>query len=158
MNRRAIPGVNSLADKHPDLMKMWSEKNGKTPYDVLCNSYYWATWHCTVCEGEFNAYVIDMVNGKECPYCSDERVLPGFNSFKVKHPDLMAEWMYSNNYAICDPDTINDVCDTHVWWICLKEKTHFYVMTPRDRLIYKKRGKEACPYCKGRRRKKRHFI
>lgn len=227
LNRRAIPGVNSLADKRPDLMKIWSEKNDKTPYEVLCNSYYWATWHCTVCEGEFNAYVTDIVNGKECPYCADERVLPGFNSlsaqypdlgkqwydteissdrilptstyrgswkcpdcsgifqapvkdmvlgnaqcpycadervlpgfnsFKAKHPDLMTTWMYTNNYAICDPDSISDECSTQVWWTCLNEESHFYAMSPHDRLMYQRRNKESCPYCKGRRRKKRHFI
>ena len=227
LHRRAIPGFNSLADKRPDLMKMWSEKNSKTPLDVLCNSYYWATWHCTVCEGEFNAYVTDMVNGKECPFCSDERVLPGFNSlatrypdlskqwcdedfsadeilptscyrgnwrcpncggvyqapvinmvlgneqcpyctdksvlfgfnsFKAKHPSLMKTWMYSNNYALCDPDTISDACDIIVWWNCPNDKSHSFTMSPRDRLVFQKRGKEPCPYCKGRRRKKRHFI
>ena len=158
LNRRAIPGTNSLADKRPDLVCMWSDKNNKLPSEVLCNSYYWATWRCSLCGGEFNAYVTDMVNSKECPYCSNEAVLPGFNSFKVKHPELMTEWMYSNNYALCEPDTISDRCDTKVWWTCLNDESHFYAMSPRDRLMYQRRNKEPCPYCKGHRRKKRHYI
>ena len=228
LNRRAIPGTNSLTDKRPDLLSLWSEKNSKSPSNVLCNSYYWATWHCNICGGEYNAYVVEIVNGTEhcpyckntrvlpgfnslaaiypdlakqwcdeiissddilptssyrgtwccpecngiyqssvkdmisgeahCPYCADERVLPGFNSFQVKHPDLIVEWNFVNNYVICDPDTIGDACDIAVWWICQKNRSHSYAMSPCNRLLYQKRSKEPCPYCKGRRRKKRHYL
>lgn len=228
LNRRSIPGTNSLADKRPDISCLWSEKNNKSPSDVLCNSYYRATWRCSDCSGEYNAYVVDMVNGTiKCPYCSGERVLPGFNSlaakypdlallwrdedissddilptsnyrgswrcpvcagiykssvkdmvagethcpyccgervlsgfnsFKAKHPDLMDEWDYPCNYALCNPDTVSDSCHTMVWWICSKDRTHSYRMTPYDRLMYQQRNKEPCPFCKGRRRKKRHLV
>ena len=63
-----------------------------------------------------------------------------------------------NNYAICDPYTIGEGCENSVWWNCPNDSTHSYVMTPKNSLLYHTRDKEACPICKGLRRKKRHFI
>lgn len=159
MGRKAIPGVNTLAALRPDIANNWGSGNAKTPDEVLCKSYFWANWCCPNCKGEYKAYVADMVNGKaRCPYCSNERVLPGYNSFAAKHPDLIAEWNYVSNYPICDPDEINDNCTTPVWWVCPQNEKHSYSMSPKDRIQCIVRNKESCPYCKGRRRKKRHFI
>ena len=154
-----ITGFNSLADKRPDLAALWSDTNSKSPSEVILNSYYWATWRCPNCGGEYRSEVKYVVNNLvHCPYCADERILPGLNSFACKHSDLMNEWHYIYNYAICDPDTIGDNCRTSVWWKCSRDQSHSYTMSPSDRLMYQKRGKESCPYCKGLRRKKRHFL
>ena len=84
--------------------------------------------------------------------------MPGYNSFDVKHPDLMEEWDYRANYVLADPKQIKDTCTTRVWWICRKNQDHVYPMTVKNRVMYEKRGREACPYCKGRRRKLSHFM
>ena len=70
----------------------------------------------------------------------------------------MDELDYVNNYLLADPDQISDSCDLPIWWICPKDKSHEYPMPPSRRLMYQKRNKESCPYCKGLRRKKRHFV
>ena len=158
-NRRALPHLNSLQTLYPDIAALWSPNNRLTADRVLPDAHTWAKWVCPVCTGEYNARINEVVSGEaDCPYCSDRLVLPGFNSFSARHPDFMAEWDLVNNYLLADPDRISDACNISVWWNCPKDKTHVYSMSPKRKLMYQKRNKESCPYCKGLRRKKRHFV
>ncbi|MBR2707314.1 MAG: zinc-ribbon domain-containing protein [Mogibacterium sp.] len=93
-----------------------------------------------------------------CPYCGDRSVLPGYNSFASKHKDLLQEWDYVNNYALVDPDQIGDSDRTQVWMICRDDPTHKYETSVADRLMFQERGRNPCPYCKGRMRKRKHFV
>ena len=157
--QRVLSGYNSVAVKYPDIAKRWSDKNEKTADEVLPTdrgSYY---LNCPECGGTYPTKLQEAIAGEDaCPYCSDRKVLPGYNSFDVKHPDLMEEWDYRANYVLADPKQIKDTCTTRVWWICRKNQDHVYPMTVKNRVMYEKRGREACPYCKGRRRKLSHFM
>ena len=93
----------------------------------------------------------------DCVYYSMKEVLPGVNSFAVLHPDLMNEWNHLDNYLLCDPDQILDNCITPVWWTC-PVCAHDYKCSPKQRILYQKRNMDACTFCKGLRRKKRHYI
>jgi len=159
IDKRVLPGVNSLADKYPQIAQMWSQNNEKKASEILPNRKIGALWICIECKGEYRARINRVVNGSaNCPYCADRKILPGFNSFQAKHPDLLEEWDYVNNYLIADPNTIGDKSNTQVWWICSNDHKHHYTMSINDKITYQKRHKESCPYCKGRRRKKRHFV
>jgi rubrerythrin len=150
---------NSLAVIYPEIAKLWSPNNEQQSDRVLPDTNSWAKWICPNCNGEYRALISKMSSCEAtCPYCNDRLVLPGFNSFAAKHPDLMSEWEYTNNYLLADPDQIIDNCNLSVWWICPKDKNHEYPMSPSQKLMYQKRHKESCPYCKGLRRKKRHFV
>ena len=157
--KKLLPGYNSVAVKYPDIAKRWSDKNEKTADEVLPTdrgSYY---LNCPECGGTYPTKLQEAIAGEdECPYCSGRKLLPGYNSFDVKHPDLMEEWDYRANYVLADPKQIKDTCTTRVWWICRKNQDHVYPMTVKNRVMYEKRGREACPYCKGRRRKLSHFM
>lgn len=157
-DRRPLSGHNTLADKYPVLAAMWSADNGRGADSILPDSPYEARWVCSDCGGEFDAPIRDMVNGTaECPYCADKKVLPGFNSFAAKHPELLKEWNYVHNYAIdINPDAISDKTESAAWWIC--EHGHKYKMRVCRRVMFEKRDKIACPICKGRRREVQHFI
>lgn len=158
-DRRVLPGYNSLAVKQPEIAKMWSSKNAKSADEVLYKAYETALWACNECHGEFRARIREMITGEvECPYCNDRKVLAGFNSFAAKHKDLLTEWDYVSNYILADPDQILDSCVLPVWWTCSENPEHEYTMPPAKRILFQKRRKKSCPYCKGRRRKKRHFI
>ena len=161
-DRLPLPGFNTLADRYPEIAELWDVSNDRTADSVLPSSCYNAAWKCPDCNGVFNAYVTDMVSGEaDCAYCHDRKPLPGFNTFAVKHPDLMEEWMWRNNYALADPNGILDSYSYPVWWNCpkgSKEFPHHYTMSPANRVYNQQRGRETCPYCKGRRRKKRHFV
>ena len=159
-DRKALPGFNSLADKYPEIAKLWSPNNEKPVDHVLPTLGILAAWVCPNCHGEYNAPVNEIVAGTyDCPYCNDRRALPGFNSLAARHPYLLKEWSYLNNYLIADPDQIlPNNTSTLVWWCCPKNQTHIYSMTPAKRLMFQKRKQEPCLYCKGLRRKKRHFV
>ncbi|RGF99882.1 hypothetical protein DWY78_05295 [Ruminococcus sp. AF27-12AA] len=67
------------------------------------------------------------------------------------------EWNWINNYVLVDPDEITEKYSTNVWWICKRNPDHVYELSVSEKILYKKRHRESCPYCKGRRRKKRLF-
>lgn len=73
-----------------------------------------------------------------CPYCNNKKVLPGYNTFKKKYPELISEWDYTNNYLICDPDKILKNYDKNVWWICNNCGSR-YLMSPKRRVLLQKR-------------------
>ncbi|RGD63405.1 hypothetical protein DXA98_16755, partial [Lachnospiraceae bacterium OF09-6] len=84
-----------MLTKNPELAEEWSENNESGPDEVRYNSRNTALWKCPTCYGEYSYIIGDRKTGDDaCPYCSDRKILPGYNSFKVKHPDLMEEWCW----------------------------------------------------------------
>ena len=73
---------------------------------ILYNSKLSFKWICPHCEGEYQ-HPLDRrsVGDDSCPYCANRKVLPGYNSFAARHPALLNEWSYRDNYLIDkDPD------------------------------------------------------
>ena len=155
---RALVGYNSLVDTHPDLAKEFSPNEERMPSEFTKENVYPAKWLCQTCGGEYQ-YPINRreVGDDSCPYCKGTKILPGYNSFKHNHPDLMEEWDFIDNYILCDADNILDNYLHDVWWIC-KDCNKKYLMTTKRKLYYQKRHMKSCPYCKGLRQKKRHFL
>lgn len=139
-------------------MSRWSSNNEEPMSHYLNNSCYRALWKCPDCGGEYIRSIRDMATGNvDCVYCSMKEVLPGVNSFAVLHPALMNEWNHLDNYLLCDPNQILDNCITPVWWTC-PVCAHDYNCSPKQRIFYQKRNMDACTFCKGLRRKERHYI
>lgn len=139
-------------------MSRWSSNNEEPMSHYLNNSCYRALWKYPDCGGEYISSIRDMATGNvDCVYCSMKEVLPGVNSFAVLHPDLMNEWNHLDNYLLCDPDQILDNCITPVCWTC-PVCAHDYKCSPKQRILYQKRNMDACTFCKGLRRKERHYI
>ena len=125
-------------------------------FDYLPNSNYAALWICSVCKGEYTYPIKDRrIGDVVCPYCNDMKVLPGFNSFKVRQEKLMKEWEFKANYLTTYPDHILSNYPKDVWWRCQK-CDYTFKMSPKRRIYLHKRRMEACPFCKGR-RQKRHY-
>ena len=136
---------------------MWSKQNKLSADHVLPNTYV-ATWTCPICHEDYSARIIDVINGvTDCPYCSGRKALPGKTSFAALHPDLMEDWDFIANYCLVNPDEILDTYSQKVWWNCKRSSEHKYPLSPADKVFYQKRHRESCPYCKGRRRKKKFF-
>ena len=155
-----LPGYNSLDKTNPELEAEWSSRNSLPMSQVKAYSWYRAYWICPVCGGEHLATVKNHMEGADsCKYCEDNAVLPGYNSFAAKHPDLLKEWDYINNYVLADPDQIGEGSNERVWWKCMKNPNHDeYVMTVATRVLFKLRDRNPCPVCKGRRRKRQLFV
>lgn len=160
-NERMVdPLRTSLKAKYPEIAAHWSDKNDRGPETVFPNSKVNVLWHCDECGYDYTALVADVVAGEsQCPYCNDTKVMPGFNSLKARHPELMDEWIFTTNTLLgVDPDAILDRSNKRVWWQCKNDPTHHYPMTVGNRLMFQKRHREPCPYCKGRRVKQHHFV
>lgn len=157
--RLATPKKNSLKALYPDIAKLLSPNDGHDTDYMLPNAQTSHIWRCPVCNYDYNASTYDMVNGYTCPYCNDRILIPDFNSFGAKHPDLVTEMDEVANYLL--PKTPYDVFDTSdykFWFNCSKNPKHKYRMSLSTRLMFQKRKREPCLYCRGQRRKLHHFV
>ena len=86
----AVPGKKEkqpLSVTHPELAK---EADGWDPSEFLPMSNFSKTWKCSV--GHFwDAVIASRTRGRGCPYCSNRKLLIGFNDLMTTHPDLALE-------------------------------------------------------------------
>lgn len=154
---RTVVGINSLVDTHPELKKYWDNANERDFSEFSAHNVYVAKWHCPDCNGLLTLSVRDYVDGNyDCPYCNDRRALSGYNTFKIRYPQLMLEWDEISNYALVDPDEVLPSSAENVWWNC--PNGHKYRMAINRRVLFDYRGLTACPQCKGLNRKKSHIY
>lgn len=156
---RATAGINSFADIHPDLLRYWSPNNERSPSEVRYDLKDGILWLCPECGGEYSKLVSEFIaNPNDCPYCNDRKPLTGYNTLAVRYPTLLGDWDYTNNYVLADPDQILPTSSVKVWWTCHNDPSHHYPQQVSDKVLFDKRHQESCIYCKGRRRKKHHFV
>ena len=157
--RKTLSGYNDLRTTNPELAREWSDNNELKSNQVRKQQSTYTLWICPTCKGEYRAKLSEREVGDDaCPYCSNKRILSGYNSIDVKHPDLMNQWLELENILIgASPSMIMDTSDIKVWWKCelCNEK---YMMSIRNRVMKKKRNHNPCPKCNGRRWKKAHFV
>ena len=103
----------------PLLLKEWNyEKNGTLkPEQFTAGSNHTVWWKCSVCSGEWQAKILNRTNGKGCPFCSNKKVLVGFNDLATTHPQLAKEWNYEKNVGLT-PQMVTYGSSKKVWWIC----------------------------------------
>ena len=115
-NFAILVGFNDLATTNPTLAAEWDyEKNGKLkPTDVTAGSHKKVWWKCS--KGHEWAMVIKNRNdGNNCPYCSNKKLLRGYNDFLTVYPELAAEWSAKN--SIAPSETIRGA-DRKYYWKC----------------------------------------
>ena len=158
-DRKPLPGFNTLAAKYPDSAAMWAFDNFTDADHVLPSSTLRFKWKCPTCSGLYYASPRDVTAGEvTCPYCSDRKPLAGYNTLAVRYPTILGDWDYTNNYVLADPDHILPTSSVKVWWTCHNDPSHHYPQKVLDKVLFYKRYQESCIYCKGRRRKKHHFV
>ena len=82
-------GVNDLATTHPHLTKEWHPtKNELTSHEVAQSSGKKAWWVCKRGH-EWEAIVHSRTSGNGCPYCSNKKVLKGYNDIATTHPQFI---------------------------------------------------------------------
>ena len=137
--KKVLPGFNDLATTDPMIAKQWHPtKNGNLkPEDVTKNSNKKVWWKCSK-DHEWEAVINSRkING--CPYCSGQKVLPGFNDLATVSPEVAKEWDYRKNGDL-KPAMFTGGSNQKVWWIC--DKGHEWQSKIRTRT--KGRG---CPKC-----------
>ena len=101
-------------------MSEWDyEKNraiGLDPKKLLAKSNKKAWWKCP--EGHSWAMEIyHRTDGRKCPFCSNKRVLVGFNDLDTLYPDVAKEWNSIKNVGLDIHDFVIG-SNKIVWWKC----------------------------------------
>lgn len=140
-NRKLLKGYNDLATVNPVLAKEWNyERNEQlTPSDLIYSSGKKVWWICNKGH-EWESTPYSRNKGGGCPYCSNKRVLVGFNDLATTDPGLASEWNYEKNGDLL-PTDITRGAGKKVWWKCTLG--HEWCTTPNKRTT----DNNACPYC-----------
>ncbi len=141
-NQKVLSGYNDLQTVNPTLAQEWNyeNNNGLSPLDVMPNSDKKVWWKCQKGH-EWQASIGHRSQGRGCPYCSNKKVLSGYNDLQTVNPTLANEWNYENNNGL-SPADVTPSSDKKVWWEC--SKGHEWQATIGSR----NRG-SGCPYCSG---------
>ena len=99
-------------------------------------------WWLGKCGHEWYADVAHRVSGRGCPYCSNKKVLVGYNDLSTTNPNLAKEWNYKRNLGL-SPQEITQGSNKKVWWVCQNGHEWEAVISSRNR-------GNGCPYCSGR--------
>ncbi len=140
--QKPIIGENDLCTTHPALVKEWNySKNGDLfPQQFMRGSGKKVWW---ICENghEWEADIKDRAIGGGCPYCSNQKVLQGYNDLATTHPELVKEWHPTKNGTLT-PNQLTHGSKKKVWWIC--KNGHEWEAIVSDRI--KGRGCPVCSY------------
>ena len=133
---------NSLANNSPDLVEEWHPtKNGNlSPQTISAGSDKKVWWKCKKYGHEWEDSCNHRTRGRMCPYCSNRRVLHGFNDLQTTHPQLAIEWHPTKNGELT-PQDVTAGSDKKVWWKCQKHGHEW------EAYIYSRSASHNCPYC-----------
>lgn len=130
-----------LSITHPELIKEWDcEANGELNPDLVTLGLATKVWWKCHKGHKWEARINSRANGVGCPYCSNKRVLEGYNDLSTTNPSLAAEWDYDRNYPLKSSDVVAG-SNRKVWWKCAKG--HNWTATICSRTVG-----SGCPYCK----------
>ncbi len=134
MNRQLLSGFNDLATTHPEVAK---EAFGWDPSKIFAGLNQKRKWKCS--QGHIYETLVNSRTTKDrnvgCIYCTNQKVLQGFNDLATTHPDLAKEaygW---------DPSTIFAGTIKKHKWKC--QEGHIYSAQPNNR-SYMQSGCQVC--------------
>lgn len=133
----------AIADSHPYLVAEWHPtKNVFTPYDIAAGGKH-IIWWVGKCTHVWDASIRDRaVKGFTCPYCSNQRLLVGYNDLQTVNPELAAEWHPTENTKL--PSEVQAGSSQKAFW--LGKCGH-----PWESVIARRHtSKSKCPVCLNR--------
>ena len=139
-----IANETDLATTHPEIAKEWHPtKNGDLkPENFKSGSNKKVWWTCQKGH-EWLTGISHRTQGTNCPYCSNNKLLLGFNDLYTKYPKLAEEWHPTKNGDLTPQEMIAG-SSQKVWWKC--QKGHEWKTTINSR---SSQG-TGCPYCSGK--------
>ena len=109
-------------------------------------------WSCSTCHGLYKMSPNKRLHcdrHRNCPYCSGQSVLKGFNDVATTHSYVLQDWDYSKN--IISPTEITAGSSKVIWFLCnecgCSYSSPLSTKTRQDRLNL------GCPDCAARRNK-----
>lgn len=144
--RVIVPGENDLESYDPELARQWCrEKNGTlSPDSVSAYSNRQVWWQCELGH-QWKAPIFSRTFSKKgCPYCSNRKLLVGFNDLKTAEPLVAAQWHPTKNEPL-EPTMVMPGSSKRVWWKCTDGHEWKAV-------VYSRTGAQkcGCPVCAGK--------
>lgn len=134
--------INAYVFDNARLIAEWdweeNEKRGLDPHKLSLGSGKRASWICSNGHRWDSDIYHRARRGSNCPYCSNKKILAGFNDLQSQRPELMSEWDYETNTI--DPSTVAVKSNKAVTWVC--PKGHKY-----QKAIFRRVAGEDCPTC-----------
>lgn len=141
--KRVLPGSNDFLSNYPIIAQEWHPtKNGDLKPESFTAHSKKKVWWLGKCGHEWQVSIAHRVGGRNCPYCSNKKVLVGFNDLATTHPDLAKEWHPTKNGNLKPTDVVAG-STKKVWWKCSKGHEWEAVMHPRIKGV-------GCPICANR--------
>ncbi|EIU09141.1 hypothetical protein MA5S0422_3003 [Mycobacteroides abscessus 5S-0422] len=135
-------GFNDLASKRPDLAVLWHpDFNGNVrPSEVSArsNQHYW--FRCV--QGHSMLRTPSQMTSSTCGICNGKHVVAGINDLASCHPDIAAEWHWSNGI---DASMISWCSARRGTWQC--KLGHRWETSVNSRVD----AYSGCPTCAGQR-------
>ena len=136
----------SLENMYPTIAKEWDYKlnKGLKPSQFYANSSRKVWWICPNGHSYESTISHRVVDKNNCPFCSNQKILKGYNDLATTNPEMLKEWNYEkNNILNLFPDNVFKGSHKKVWWKC--EKNHEWQASISNRV----RGRK-CPICSNR--------
>jgi len=141
-NVRVLKGDNDAETHYPKITNVWDfQENERKPDEIAYTSDVAFNYICPSGHQWSESLQSLIRNDYHCPICDNKRVLPGYNSLDIKHPELLKEWDPNNVYA---PSHLLYTLKVRIGWICSECSMKYN--TPLNERIS---GEADCPYCKG---------
>ena len=81
---RVIPGVNDMATTHPEAA---AQADGWDPSTIMAGNNKRFAWKCELGH-RWQTSALNRMYGRGCPYCTNRKLLPGFNDLATTHPEV----------------------------------------------------------------------
>ncbi len=119
----------------------WERNTDLTPSQLTLGSGQKVWWKCSK-KHEWQAEIVNRNKGNRCPYCSNRKVLKGYNDLQTINPALAKEWNFEKNNGLT-PIDVSPNSNKKAWWKC--SKGHEW-----QARINSRNSENGCPYCSGR--------
>lgn len=132
----------SLKNTYPEIAKEWHPtKNSNLTSEMVAPFSGKKVWWLGKCGHEWQSTVSNRVHGNGCPYCSNQKVLTGFNDLATTDPELAKQWSFEKNGNLT-PRMITRGSHKKIWWNC--SEGHEW-----QAAVYNRINGYGCPYCAG---------
>lgn len=115
---RTLSGFNDLETRYPSIAKEWDyDKNNIIPSKISFRNGRKVWWLCQKGHSYQTTVAHRTEDGTGCPYCSNQKVLVGYNDLLTVEPNIVKEWNYSKNRGLSPQDYVIG-SNKKVWWKC----------------------------------------
>ena len=130
---------NNLLTINPELAKEWHPTlNENLKPDMVTYGSKLKVWWLGKCGHEWDSIIHTRSKGVGCPYCSNKKVLKGYNDLATTNPKLSEEWHPTLNKDIT-PFAVHIGSHDKIWW--LGQCGHEWQSEIRSR------KNSDCPFC-----------